>query len=61
MAGHYRVASPSAQVGQPEVNLGIIPEPEERSACRASSVSPGQWRCAPRADRYRPATLPLLG
>jgi 3-hydroxyacyl-CoA dehydrogenase len=25
MAGHYRVASPSAQVGQPEVNLGIIP------------------------------------
>jgi len=25
MAGHYRVASPTAQVGQPEVNLGIIP------------------------------------
>jgi len=25
MAGHYRVASPSSQVGQPEVNLGIIP------------------------------------
>ncbi len=25
MAGHYRVASTSAQVGQPEVNLGIIP------------------------------------
>src|SRR5215470_11738933 len=25
MAGHYRVASPSAQLGQPEVNLGIIP------------------------------------
>ncbi|MGC2246167.1 MAG: 3-hydroxyacyl-CoA dehydrogenase NAD-binding domain-containing protein [Terriglobales bacterium] len=25
MAGHYRVASPAAQVGQPEVNLGIIP------------------------------------
>ena len=25
MAGHNRVASPSAQVGQPEVNLGIIP------------------------------------
>ena len=25
MAGHYRVASPSAQVGQPEVKLGIIP------------------------------------
>jgi 3-hydroxyacyl-CoA dehydrogenase len=25
MSGHYRVASPSAQVGQPEVNLGIIP------------------------------------
>jgi 3-hydroxyacyl-CoA dehydrogenase len=25
MAGHYRVAVASAQVGQPEVNLGIIP------------------------------------
>jgi len=25
MAGHYRVASPTALVGQPEVNLGIIP------------------------------------
>jgi 3-hydroxyacyl-CoA dehydrogenase len=25
MAGHYRLASPSAQVGQPEVKLGIIP------------------------------------
>lgn len=25
MAGHYRVASPSAKVGQPEVKLGIIP------------------------------------
>ncbi len=25
MSGHYRVASPNAQVGQPEVKLGIIP------------------------------------
>src|SRR5215470_1020826 len=25
MAGHYRVAAPSAMVGQPEVKLGIIP------------------------------------
>jgi 3-hydroxyacyl-CoA dehydrogenase len=25
MAGHYRVAAPNAQVGQPEVKLGIIP------------------------------------
>jgi len=25
MAGHYRVAAPDAQVGQPEVKLGIIP------------------------------------
>ncbi|HXZ14330.1 MAG TPA: 3-hydroxyacyl-CoA dehydrogenase NAD-binding domain-containing protein [Candidatus Sulfotelmatobacter sp.] len=25
MAGHYRVATPDAQVGQPEVKLGIIP------------------------------------
>src|SRR5438552_7064344 len=28
MAGHYRVGSPDAQVGQPEVNLGIIPGAE---------------------------------
>src|SRR5260370_12814682 len=25
MAGHYRVASPDAQVGQPETKLGLIP------------------------------------
>jgi 3-hydroxyacyl-CoA dehydrogenase len=28
MAGHYRVAIPDAQMGQPEVNLGIIPGAE---------------------------------
>src|SRR5437867_1653893 len=28
MAGHYRVATPDAQAGQPEVNLGIIPGAE---------------------------------
>ncbi len=28
MAAHYRVASPDTQVGQPEVNLGIIPGAE---------------------------------
>jgi len=28
MSGHYRVASADAQVGQPEVNLGIIPGAE---------------------------------
>jgi 3-hydroxyacyl-CoA dehydrogenase len=28
MAGHYRVAVPDAQFGQPEVNLGIIPGAE---------------------------------
>jgi 3-hydroxyacyl-CoA dehydrogenase len=25
MAGHYRIAVPSALVGQPEVKLGLIP------------------------------------
>ena len=25
MGGHYRVASPSAQVGQPEIKIGLIP------------------------------------
>jgi 3-hydroxyacyl-CoA dehydrogenase len=28
MAGHYRVAAPDTQMGQPEVNLGIIPGAE---------------------------------
>ena len=28
MAGHYRIAVPTAQFGQPEVNLGIIPGAE---------------------------------
>src|SRR6185312_11122737 len=28
MAGHYRVAVPQALLGQPEVNLGIIPGAE---------------------------------
>ncbi len=28
MTGHYRIAAPSAQIGQPEVNLGIIPGAE---------------------------------
>jgi 3-hydroxyacyl-CoA dehydrogenase len=28
MAGHYRVAVPEARIGQPEVNLGIIPGAE---------------------------------
>jgi 3-hydroxyacyl-CoA dehydrogenase len=28
MAGHFRVATPAAQAGQPEVNLGIIPGAE---------------------------------
>ena len=28
MAGHYRVAAPSARLGMPEVNLGIIPGAE---------------------------------
>jgi 3-hydroxyacyl-CoA dehydrogenase len=28
MAGHYRVATPDAQAGQPEVNLGLIPGAE---------------------------------
>jgi len=28
MAGHFRLAAPSAQMGQPEVNLGLIPGAE---------------------------------
>ena len=40
MSGHYRVAAPSAQVGQPEVKLGLIPG----SGRHAASAAPGRRR-----------------
>ena len=56
MAGHYRVAVPGAQVGQPEVKLGIIPGAAARSACRGSRAWQGASRCAPAAIRSRRQT-----
>ena len=53
MAGHYRVAAPSAQVGQPEVKLGIIPGAAERSACRGWRAWPRPWRCVRTAIRLK--------
>ena len=52
MAGHYRVASPTAQVGQLEVKLGIIPGAGGTSVCRAWWASPRQLKCVPRASRF---------
>jgi len=47
MAGHYRVASPSAQVGQPEVKLGIIPGAAGTQRLpRLAGVAKGVEMCA---------------
>ena len=46
MAGHYRVAAPDAQLGQPEVKVGIIP-----GAAGNVSVSPA-W-----PDRKKPSAM----
>src|SRR5215471_13153073 len=47
MAGHYRVASPGAQVGQPEVKLGIIPGAAGTQRLpRLAGVAKGVEMCA---------------
>ena len=51
MAGHYRVAVPDAQMGQPEVNLGIIPG-RRRDVLAAA---PGRSRKGDRDVRVRQA------
>ena len=51
MAGHYRVASADAQMGQPEVNLGIIPGAEGHAA----AATPCRRREGDRDVRLRQA------
>ena len=51
MACHYRVAVPSAQVGQPEVKLGIIPG----AARHAAAAAAGRRREGRRDVRVRRA------
>jgi 3-hydroxyacyl-CoA dehydrogenase len=47
MAGHYRVAVPSAQVGQPEVKLGLIPGAAGTQRLpRLAGVAMGVQMCA---------------
>jgi 3-hydroxyacyl-CoA dehydrogenase len=47
MAGHYRVAAPTAQVGQPEVKLGIIPGAAGTQRLpRLAGVAVGAEMCA---------------
>src|SRR5260370_11598297 len=47
MAGHYRVAVPGAQVGQPEVKLGLIPGAAGTQRLpRLAGVAKAVERCA---------------
>ena len=41
LAADFRVAGERARVGQPEILLGVIPGPAERSGCPAWSARPG--------------------
>ena len=54
MSGHYRVGAPGAQVGQPEVKLGIIPGAGGTATfAAAGGHCQGRSRCAPRAIRFQ--------
>jgi len=56
MSGHYRVAAPGAQVGQPEVKLGLIPGAAGTQRLPRLAVWTRQWRCARMAIRSRRQT-----
>ena len=60
MAGHYRVANPEAQMGQPEVNLGIIPGAEGTQRLpRLVGVAAAVDMCVPGSRSERPRRLKL--
>ncbi len=40
------IAAENARFGQPEVKLGTMPGPAERSACRERCPRPRPWTCA---------------
>ena len=44
MACNARVATPKAQLGLPELQLGVIPGSAARSACPDSWACPRRWR-----------------
>src|SRR5579863_3068672 len=60
MAGHYRIASPDAQVGQPEVKLGIIPGAAGTQRLpRLAGVAKGVEMCADGNPIKAPEALKL--
>jgi 3-hydroxyacyl-CoA dehydrogenase len=60
MAGHYRVAVPGAQVGQPEVKLGIIPGAAGTQRLpRLAGVAKGVEMCADGNPIKAPEALKL--
>ena len=53
MSGHYRVAAPNAQVGQPEVKLGLIPGAGGTQRLPRLAASRKPLKCVPAEIRSR--------
>jgi 3-hydroxyacyl-CoA dehydrogenase len=54
MSGHYRVAAPGSQVGQPEVKLGIIPDHRGEGSGTRHHRQTDRWRSPRRSHGLRP-------